>query len=135
MTKKNVCFRLEEADLEMLDAACGDLGKTRTEYFRYLLRFPLAAKGAQPPCECIVLDLDTFDGIRKELVRWGYHYNQAVRSINAIALRMRNSYPDEEWLAETLGRIEGKLEAVNEGREGLEAGIDALQAKIVIGGD
>lgn len=135
MTKKNVCFRLEETDIEILDAACEDLSKTRTEYFRYLLRFPLAAKGAKPPCDCIVLDAETFEGLRKELVRWGYHYNQAVRSLNSIALFIKNGTLDEDWLEETLSKISETLDEVNDGRTELEESIDALQAKIVIGGD
>ncbi len=135
MTKKNVCFRLEETDIEILDAACEDLGKTRTEYFRYLLRFPLAAKGTKPPCECIVLDAETFEGMRKELVRWGYHYNQAVRSLNAIALFIKNGTLDDDWFETTFEKVASTLDEVNIAREDLGRSIDSLQDKIVIGGD
>lgn len=135
MTKKNVCFRLDEADIDILDAACGDLSKTRTEYFRYLLRIPLAAKGVTPPCKCIVLDTSTFEAIRKELVRWGYHYNQAVRSLNAIALYIRKGTLDDEWFKSTLDNVLETLTEVDNGRYVLERQIDDLQGSVAIRGD
>ena len=135
MAKKNVCFRLDETDIEILDAACDDLHKTRTEYFRYLLRFPLAAKGVKPPCECIVLDTSTFESMRKELVRWGYHYNQAVRSLNAIALYIRKGSLDDEWLKDTLDQVRTRLDDVDRGKSALGSKIDALWDQVTIRGD
>ena len=135
MAKKNVCFRLDETDIEILDAACEDLHKTRTEYFRYLLRFPLAAKGVKPPCECIVLDTTTFEAMRKELVRWGYHYNQAVRSLNAIALYIRKGSLDDGWFKETLVQVRALLDDVDRGKGNLDSKIDELWDHVVIRGD
>ncbi len=135
MTKKNVCFRLDETDIEILDAACEDLRKTRTEYFRYLLRIPLAANGVKPPCKCIVLDTSTFEAMRKQLVRWGYHYNQAVRSLNAIALYIRKGTLDDEWLRSTLENVLAVLAEVDGGRYAIERQIDELQASVTIRGD
>ena len=100
--KKNVRFRLSESDIDILDAACEDLGINRTRYFEFLIRMPLMAKGMKPPFECIVLDNETFTAMRKELTRWGYHYNQAVRSLNAVALYLRKGEGDEEWFREML---------------------------------
>ena len=120
-------FRLDDGDFEIMKAACEDLGLSKSDYIRYLMRIPLAADGVEPPCRCIVLDRKTFNSLSKELVRWGYHYNQAVRALNAITLHIRNGSLDDEWFAEMLGKIERELEDVNFGRDELAKKIEALK--------
>ena len=132
--KKNVCFRLSESDIDILDSACEDLGISRTRYFEYLIRMPLASKGARPPFECIVLDNETFAALKKELIRWGYHYNQAVRSLNAIALYLRQGQDDTEWFREMIAKAADELEAVNAGRGELSSKIDELKDSVLMGG-
>lgn len=132
MTKekcKTLSFRLDEGEYEILKAACEDLNISQSDYFRHMLRIPLAADGIEPPGRFIVLDTRTFSALHKELVKWGYHYNQAVRSLNSIALHMRNGSLEEEWFAETLGKIDGELERVNAGRDALEKAIRELDEK------
>lgn len=129
---KTLSFRLDEADFAILNAACNDLQISRSDYLRYMLRVPLVADGIEPPGRYIVLDTSTFEGLRKELVRWGYHYNQAVRSLNAIALYIRNGTIDEKWFAETLDKVQGNLEAVNDGRASLERAIDDLDESTAV---
>lgn len=82
-----------------------------------------------------MLDAETFEGMRKELVRWGYHYNQAVRSLNAIALFIKNGTLDDDWFETTFEKVASTLDEVNIAREDLGRSIDSLQDKIVIGGD
>lgn len=123
---KTLSFRLDEGDFALLEAKCEDLKLTRSEYFRYMLHIPLAADGVEPPGRFIVLDTHTFSGLRKELVKWGYQYNQAVRSLNAIALYIRNGAVDEKWFAETLVKVEKSLARVDAGRAELEETIRTL---------
>lgn len=124
---RTMSFRMDEGDFEILQAACEDLELSRSDYLRYLLRIPLAADGIEPPSRCIVLDKKTFNQLSKELTRWGYHYNQAVRALNAIALHIRNGTLEEEWFAETLGKVRYELERVNSGRAELAEKIERLR--------
>ena len=123
---KTLSFRLDEGDFALLEAKCEDLKLTRSVNFRYMLHIPLAADGVEPPGRFSVRATQPFSGLRKELVKGGYQYNQAVRSLTALARYIRNRAVVEKWFAETLVKVEESLAKVDAGRAELEDAIRTL---------
>lgn len=127
-------FRLSEEDFELLTRAREELDLSQSDYLRYLIRIPLVPDGPSPIERYIVLDQHALESLAKELKRWGYHYNQAVHAMNAIALHMKNGSIDDEWYVTMLDKIDSELLQVNEGCYELGEKIEGLQNASLIGG-
>ena len=63
----------------------------------------------------VVIDRPTAIGLRMEMRRWGYHYNQAVHALNAIAYYLRLNEMDEYEVLEELDKVSCKIESMNDG--------------------
>ena len=81
-----VSLRLDDRDLDALEAASERSGLSRSELLRSLLRVP---PGADRQRTVYAVDGRTLGRMATELVRWGRHYNQAVHALNTIALLVR----------------------------------------------
>lgn len=80
---KMVSCRMTSDDLDRLTASAQLAGMARSEYLRTLIRIPASASGKGA---VYVIDNRTMAKMLAELIRWGRHYNQAVRALNTIAL-------------------------------------------------
>lgn len=81
-----VSCRMTSGDLDRLTASAQRAGMARSEYLRTLIRIPASASGKGA---VYVIDSRTMAKMLSELIRWGRHYNQAVRALNTIALFIR----------------------------------------------
>ena len=125
-----VSLRLDDRDLDALEAASERSGLSRSELLRALLRVP---PGADRQRTVYAVDGRTLGRMATELVRWGRHYNQAVHALNTIALLVRRgSPPKPPELEAMLGRALSALEEVEAGRRVLEAALTEVADSIAV---
>ena len=128
-----VSFRITAADLDRLAASAQRAGMARSEYLRTLIRIPAGASGKGA---VYVIDNRTMAKMLSELIRWGRHYNQAVRALNTIALFVRRGSPPEyRAFGEMLSVAEGKLAEVERGRQVIEYVLVEIAGSTMVSGD
>ena len=135
MTKKTrlVSCRLSESDYAFLCEHAGKLELCQSDYLRYLIRIPVDNDGLAVEGRCVTIDTLTLGRIYAELVRWGRHYNQAVRAMNTIALNMRHGRYDQPFFNELMESANSKLERTESGRAGLFDELKRLERCTLIG--
>lgn len=128
-----VSCRMTDEDLGLLLGRAEALGMGRSEYLRTLIRIPTAPTGGG---ECVyVIDNKTLARMAVELVRWGRHYNQAVKALNTIALFVRRlSAPSAADMQRLLEKAEKSLEEVEEGRRLIEYVLTEIARSTTVGG-
>lgn len=102
--------RMTPEGLAQAKALAESVDMTLSELVRMLLR---ATRPGAAPESLIVVDRNTAVGLRRELRRWGYHYNQAVHALNAIAYYLRLDEADAADALEELGKVSRKLESMD----------------------
>lgn len=135
MTKRKDRFvhcRLSEADFECFHAHAEELELAPSEYLRYMIRIPVDADGADG--KTVVLDTKALSQIYGELVRWGYHYNQAVHALNTIALFASRGGSNIDYFVEQLEKANRNLETVQGGERDVENRLRKLERSTLIGG-
>lgn len=133
-TAKLISCRLNESDLEALRTHAASLELNHSDYIRHLIRIPVEGEGLATKSRVVSLDTKTFGRIYSELVRWGRHYNQAVRAMNTIALHLRRGKIDDDSFAEQIARANAKLEATEAGRAEVLKELERLETLTLIGG-
>lgn len=135
MTKRKDRFvhcRLSEADFERFHEHAEELELAPSEYLRYMIRIPVkAGKGGG---EVVVLDTKALSQIYGELVRWGYHYNQAVHALNTIALFASRGGNNIDYFVEQLEKANRNFEIVQAGECDVENRLRKLERSTLIGG-
>lgn len=103
--------------------------------------------GSVPSAQCVrlgseinravyVIDNRTMAKMLSELIRWGRHYNQAVRALNTIALFIRRGSPPEyRAFSEMLSDAEEKLAEVERGRQVIEYVLTDIAGSTSVSGD
>ena len=123
-----VSCRMTSGDLDRLTASAQRAGMARSEYLRTLIRIPASA--------VYVIDSRTMAKMLSELIRWGRHYNQAVRALNTIALFIRRGSPPEYGtFGQMLSEAEEKLEEVEQGRQVIEYVLADIAGSTSVSGD
>ena len=101
--------------------------------FRSLIRITASASGKGA---VYVIDNRTMAKMLAELIRWGRHYNQAVRALNTIALFIRRGSPPEYGtFGQMLSEAEEKLEEVEQGRQVIEYVLTDIAGSTIVSGD
>lgn len=137
MTHQNknhtLSFRLAEDDYQKLVERCRKAELSQSSYLRYLIRIPLVTDSEHgEDVRCIVLDRKSMAKFSKELTRWGYHYNQAVRAMNTINYFITNGKADSQILNGKAETIEVELAAVNDNAQKLVYELANLQSRLVV---
>lgn len=133
-TTKFISCRLSESDFEALRSHAESLELNQSDYLRHLIRIPVGDSGLAIGGRLISLDTKTFGRIYSELVRWGRHYNQAVRAMNTIALHLRRGKLDPEMFESQIERANAKLSETESGRAALLKELERLETMTLIGG-
>lgn len=133
-TTRLISCRLTESDFESLRSHAESLELNQSDYIRYLIRIPVDAGGLATGEEVIALDTRTLGRIYSELVRWGRHYNQAVRAMNTIALHLRRGKRDEEMFSQQIELANTHLAQTDAGRAQLLKELERLETLTLIGG-
>ena len=76
-------------------------GISLAAYYRLLIQMPM--RYSADPTQAVVLDFSTTTQIAKELRRWGYHYNQGIHALNALAYYARLNKLDADDIREQMG--------------------------------
>lgn len=111
---RRMFVRMSDDGLSRAQTLAASLDMTLSELVRLLLQFARPETGTTPD-SLIVIDRATAVKLRQEMRRWGYHYNQAVHALNAIAYYLRLDETDAGEALEELGKVSRKLEEMNSG--------------------
>ena len=133
-TTRLISCRLTESDFESLRCHAESLELNQSDYIRHLIRIPVDAGGLATGEEVIALDTRTLGRIYSELVRWGRHYNQAVRAMNTIALHLRRGKRDEEMFSQQIDLANTRLAQTDAGRAQLLKELERMETLTLIGG-
>ena len=114
--------RMSQDELDCARQLASPLGMTLSDTVRVLVQLPVATV-KQGIGSVVLVDRETAVGIRRELRRWGHHYNQAVHALNAIAYYLRLNEMDSDDVLEELEKANRKLAT-------MDAGVDALRSEI-----
>lgn len=129
-----ICCRLSDEDLAALKEHARDLELSNSDYLRFLIRIPVTPEGIAIDTNCISLDVDTVGRIYGELVRWGRHYNQAVKALNTIARQVRSGRIDDKTVTELLKKANARLEQTDAGRKEVLDQMYRIEALTLVGG-
>lgn len=138
---KQLHVRMSQEELDRARRLADTLGMTLSDLVRVLVQAPAPmarlvsprhgklSSGELPPNVLIVIDRSTAVGMRREMRRWGHHYNQAVHALNAIAYYMRLDETDATDVLEELGKVSNKLNLMNVGVSELRTAVEELTAR------
>ena len=125
--------RMTEEDRHLLDQNAERLELARSEVIRALLRLPIAdqddLESVNSGDRVVVIDVKTMGRIKRELIRWGRHYNQAVKALNTIAMFVRNKGTVDPQLAKKqldkatteLELVQGSVEEIRDMLHGMHS--------------
>lgn len=128
-----IACRLSEEDFTSYIEHAHELDLSQSDYLRRLIRIPVTGDGLATGESCISLDTWTFGRIYSELVRWGRHYNQAVRAMNTIALHVRKGHHDQEFFEKQIAIANEHLEATETGRADILKQLERLETMTLVG--
>ena len=118
---RTVSCRMTEEDRQLLDKRAEALELANSEAIRALLRLPISDPDELAAIDAgsrvVVIDAKTMGRINRELIRWGRHYNQAVRALNTIAMFVRNKGAVDPQLAKAateLELVQGSVEEIKD---------------------
>ncbi len=123
---KTVSCRMTDEDRRLLDQKAEALELGNSEAMRALIRLPISDPDELAAVESgdrlVVIDSKTMGRVNRELIRWGRHYNQAVRALNTVAMFVRNKGSvDPQVARELLSRAADELELVEGSVEEIKA--------------
>lgn len=134
-TKKHtVSIRLSEKDLKSLQANAEEFELTPSEYLRYLIRIPAEGENLANDDKVIVVDKESVDRIRREIVRWGHHYNQGIHALNSIAYYAKNDGSKFDYFVSELDKANRFLEETEQGRKELIDAVESLVSYTLVEG-
>ena len=78
------------------------------------------------------MDTDALGSMSRELTKWGYHYNQAVHSMNTISMFIRRGRLDTEYFIKTIGEINGSLAKIDSGKNSLVYSLQEIEKSTLV---
>ncbi len=128
---KQIHVRMSEEEIVRAKRLASSLNMTLSDLVRVLLQLP--AYSVSESGALVVIDRTTAVKLSREMRRWGYHYNQAVHALNAIAYYLRANDMDAEDVLEELDRTSGKLAAMQPGIQALRREAQAISGRAIAG--
>ena len=118
--------RMTDEDRRQLAAKAKALELGNSDTVRALVRLPITdpddLAAVDVGSRLVVIDSKTMGRVNRELIRWGRHYNQAVRALNTVAMFVRNKGTvDPQVARELLTRAADGLELVEGSVEEIKA--------------
>ena len=117
---QRIFVRMTDEGAAQAKSLAASLDMTLSDLVRVLLQSSGPSVDKKPDA-LIIVDRDTAVGLRRELRRWGYHYNQAVHALNAIAYYLRLNEMDFYEVMEELEKANRKLASMNDSVEALRS--------------
>jgi len=124
-------IRISQQDKTLLKRRCEEFGMTQTDYMRMLINLPLRMvdEGMEEESDLFVIDRWGAVRIALQIRRLGYHYNQGIHALNAIAYYLKRDKADSMDALDALKHAAGKLDAVDEGVRGICEQLNSLTGK------
>lgn len=122
--------RMSADGLAQAKALAASLDMSLSELVRLLLQSARPGTSMEPGA-LVVVDCESAAHLRREMRRWGYHYNQAVHALNAIAYYLRLDEADSADALEELVKVSRKIDAMNEGVVLLRGEMDRITERPV----
>ena len=126
--------RVSDDDFRKVCDACKKEGLSRSQYLRFVVRM-IADDAGNSGKGGVLLDGRSVRKIQREIVRWGYHYNQGMHALNAIKYQLEHGRCDYEWIGGKLDETALLLTEVEDGRQLLSSQLEDLRAHAIVGGD
>lgn len=109
-------IRISPQDKALLKRRCDEFGMTQTDYVRMLINLPLRmVDEGMEESDLFVIDRWGAVRIAAQIRRLGYHYNQGVHALNAIAYYLKRDEADSMDARDALENTTEKLEAADGG--------------------
>ena len=125
--------RIDDSDMRVLEEQSEGMGMSKSQYLRYLIRVPIEVK--ETGGEAVVIDTVSVDSLRRELRKWGYHYNQGIHALNALALASRHKGIDPDYFEQQIAVVQSQLDEACAGAADISSRLDRLEESIAIRGD
>lgn len=126
--------RVSDGDFRKVCEACGKEGLSRSQYLRFVVRM-IADDAGNAGKGGVLLDGKSVRKIQREIVRWGYHYNQGMHALNAIKYQLEHGRCDYEWIGGKLDETVLLLTEVEDGRKSLSSQLSQLESRAIVGGE
>lgn len=124
---ERIHLRLSEKEKLRLKKLAESKSMSMSDVVRVLIQLPAESVPGETDFETIViLDKDTMGRMRREMRRWGYHYNQAVHALNALAYYMRHGETDYMDALDALENVSQKIDEMNIGVIELRNDVDKI---------
>ena len=121
-----ITCRLDERDYEKLTQEALERDLNRSDYLRLLIRLPYALKSDADRPDAIVADCFIVYKLERQIQKLGYLFNQGIRALNTIALKLRHGVPANETLIELGEKANVYLSFIGERIDEAEADIKPL---------
>ena len=126
--------RVSDGDFRKVCEACEKEGLSRSQYLRFVVRM-IADDAGNAGKGGVLLDGRSVRKIQREIVRWGYHYNQGMHALNAIKYQLEHGRCDYEWIGGKLDETALLLSEVEDGRKSLSSQLSQLESRAIVGGE
>jgi hypothetical protein len=114
---ETVLFRTSIAVKEGIDEKAQRLNLNRSDYMRLISNLSLQAS-----CDAsavLLIDARTINRMFTELNRWGKNYNQGIKALNTIALKLKKAKLSEEEKTFIAAQSKNAWNALRESKDGL----------------
>lgn len=125
--------RLASDDLNKLKQSAESFELTPSCYVRYLIRIPSSEIKTSSVKNVVAIDTKSMASLSYELIRWGRHYNQAVRALNTLAKATRQGKIDNEYFIAQIDLANKRLDEVDRGRSEILYALERIQSSVLIG--
>lgn len=124
-------LRVSPDELDRAKALARALNLTVSDLVRVLVQLPAPALAPGAHTTMVVVDTATAAHLAREMRRWGYHYNQSVHALNAIAYYLRLHEADATDVLEVLDDVAGRIDCLNSGVCALRDEVHAITSHVI----
>lgn len=124
-----ITCRLDEPDFQKLQAEAAALGVNTSDYIRLIVRLPIEVKSESGSERFVVIDPLTLASLWMDARRQGYLLNQAVKTLNTVAFKVRHGSEINRTLRDMLIEATVALENLESDHADIKKGIEELMRR------
>ncbi|WP_251178060.1 hypothetical protein [Adlercreutzia agrestimuris] len=124
-----ITCRLDEADFEKLTSEAAALDINTSDYIRLLTRLPVEVKAGGDPDSYIIIEPKAVSILDYLIRKNGLLLNQAIHSLNTIALKINHEKQIDAEMAEQIKKALKDVEAVDAKLADIKLDTEALVEK------
>lgn len=124
-----ITCRLDEADFKKLTSEAAAMNINTSDYIRLLTRLPMEIKAGDDPDSYIIIDPKAVSILDYLIRKNGILLNQAIHSLNTIALKVSHGKQIDAEMAEQIKKAIKDIEAVDAKLADIKLDTEALVEK------